>query len=82
MLVTPGVAAAARKNGIVPLAIEGELVPARIVGVVPRYPSIVGDAVVADRQTAADGARHALAGARHDRRALGGRAARKAARQS
>jgi hypothetical protein len=52
VLVTPRVAAAATGNRIVPLAIEGELVPARIVGVVPRFPSIVGDAVVADRQTA------------------------------
>jgi hypothetical protein len=52
VLVTPGVAAAVGEGHIVPLAVEGELVPARIVGIVPRYPSIVGDAVVADRQTA------------------------------
>ena len=52
VLVTPNVAAAASQDRIVPLAIEGELVPARIVGIVPRFPSIVGDAVVADRQTA------------------------------
>jgi hypothetical protein len=53
VLVTPGVAAAAGDDNIVPLSIEGEQVPARIVGVVQRCPSIVGDAVVADRQTAA-----------------------------
>jgi hypothetical protein len=53
VLVTPAVAASAGKDKIVPLAIEGELVPARIVGIVPRYTSIVGGAVVADRQTAA-----------------------------
>jgi hypothetical protein len=52
VLVTPAVAAASGKGRIVPLAIEGELVPARIVGIVPRFQSIVGDAVVADRQTA------------------------------
>jgi hypothetical protein len=52
VLATPDVAAAAGKDQIVPLAIEGELVPARIVGIVPRFPSIVGGAVVADRRTA------------------------------
>ena len=53
VLATPQVAAAAGPNGIIPLQIEGELVAARIVGVVKRFPSIVGDAVVADRVTAA-----------------------------
>jgi hypothetical protein len=53
VLATPHVAAAAGPNGIIPLQVEGELVPARIVGVVDRFPSIVGDAVVADRVTAA-----------------------------
>jgi hypothetical protein len=52
VLATADVAAAAGKDGIVPLAIEGDLVPARIVGIVPRFASIVGGAVVADRQTA------------------------------
>jgi hypothetical protein len=52
VLVTPNVAAAASQDRMVPLVIEGELVTARIVGIVPRFPSIVGDAVVADRQTA------------------------------
>jgi FtsX-like permease family protein len=52
VLATPSVAAAADRNGVVALTIEGEQVPARIVGVVPRYESIVGDAVVADRRTA------------------------------
>jgi hypothetical protein len=53
VLVTPAVAAAASKDRNVPLLIEGELVTARIVGIVPRYRSIVGGAVIADRQTAA-----------------------------
>ena len=48
VLVTPKIAALAGPHGIVPLDIEGESVPARVVGVVQRFPSIVGDAVVAD----------------------------------
>jgi hypothetical protein len=53
VLATPHVAAAAGPHGIIPLQIEGELVAARVVGVVQRFPSIVGDAVIADRVTAA-----------------------------
>jgi hypothetical protein len=53
VLATAGVAAEAGPNGIIPLQIEGEQVPARIVGIVHRFPSIVGDAVIADRQQAA-----------------------------
>lgn len=53
VLATPLLAAAAGPNGILPLQIEGELVAARVVGVVERFPSIVGDAVIADRITAA-----------------------------
>ncbi len=53
VLATPHVVAAAGPNGILPLQIEGELVAARVVGVVERFPSIVGDAVIADRITAA-----------------------------
>jgi hypothetical protein len=53
VLATPGVAAAAGPHGIIPLQIEGELIAARIVGVVRRFPSVVGDAVIADRVTAA-----------------------------
>ena len=52
VLATPGVAAAAGPNHVVAVTIEGEQLPARVVGVVPRYRSIVGEAVVADRQTA------------------------------
>ena len=52
VLVTPNVAAAAGTGRILPLAIEGQVVTARIVGVIRRFPSIVGGAVVADRQTA------------------------------
>jgi hypothetical protein len=52
VLATPRVAAAAGPRGIIPLQIEGEQLAARIVGVVERFPSIVGDAVVADRETA------------------------------
>jgi hypothetical protein len=53
VLVTPNIAAVAGPHGIIPLDIEGESVPARVVGVVQRFPSIVGDAVVADAQQAA-----------------------------
>ena len=48
VLATPAIAAAAGGDGLVPLSVEGESIPARIVGVVQRFPSIVGDAVVAD----------------------------------
>jgi ABC-type antimicrobial peptide transport system permease subunit len=53
VLATPGVVAAAGPRGIIPLEIEGEQVAARIVGTVDRFPSVVGDAVVADREAAA-----------------------------
>jgi hypothetical protein len=53
VLATPQVAAAAGPRGIIPLQIEGEQIAARIVGVVNRFPSIVGEAVIADRVTAA-----------------------------
>jgi hypothetical protein len=53
VLATPQVAVAAGPRGIIPLQVEGELVAARIVGVIGRFPSIVGDAVIADRVTAA-----------------------------
>jgi hypothetical protein len=53
VLATQAVAAEAGPNGIIPLQIEGEQIPARIVGVVHRFPSIVGDAVIADGQQAA-----------------------------
>jgi hypothetical protein len=52
VLATPGVAADADRQGLVALQVEGELVPARIVGVLRRFPSANGDAVVADEQTA------------------------------
>ena len=53
VLATPAVAAAAAPDGTLPLAIEGERIAARVVGVVDRFPSVVGDAVVADRATVA-----------------------------
>jgi hypothetical protein len=53
VLVTPAVASAAGPNGIVPLVVEGEPVAGHVVGVVKRFPSIVGDAVVADLAQAA-----------------------------
>jgi len=53
VLATPHVAAAAGPRGIIPLQVEGEQIPARIVGTVERFPSIVGDAVIVDRVTAA-----------------------------
>ena len=51
VLATERVAAEAGPHGIIPLQIEGEQVAGRIVGRINRFPSIVGDAVVADRQT-------------------------------
>jgi hypothetical protein len=53
VLVTPKVAAAAGPNGIIPIDVEGEQIAARIAGVVQRFPSIQGDAVVADLSQAA-----------------------------
>jgi hypothetical protein len=53
VLATPRVAAEAGPRGIIPLQVEGEQVAARIVGVVRRFPSVVGDVVVADLQQAA-----------------------------
>ena len=47
VLATPRVAAEAGPHGIIPLDVEGEQIAARVVGVVERFPSITGDAVVA-----------------------------------
>ncbi|HZO33633.1 MAG TPA: FtsX-like permease family protein, partial [Gaiellaceae bacterium] len=51
VLVTPSIARDAGPNGVVPLQVEGEQIAAHVVGVIRRFPSIVGDAVIADRQT-------------------------------
>jgi ABC-type antimicrobial peptide transport system permease subunit len=53
VLATPQVASAAGPHGVIPLDIEGEQISARIVGVVKRFPSIQGDAVVAELSQAA-----------------------------
>jgi hypothetical protein len=53
VLATAGVAAQAGPNGIIPLSLEGEQIAGRIVGRLSRFPSVTGDAVVADAQTAA-----------------------------
>ena len=53
VLATRRVADAAARDGTIPLLLEGEQIAARVVGVVDRFPSIEGDAVVADRETAA-----------------------------
>ena len=50
---TPALARAAGPGGLLPLAISGEQVRARVVAVVRRFPSIDGEAVVADRDTIA-----------------------------
>jgi hypothetical protein len=52
ILVTPALARLAGPRGILPLDIEGESIAGRVVGVVQRFPSIVGDAVVADLEQA------------------------------
>ena len=59
VLVTPRVAEAAGPHGVIPLDVEGEQIAARIVGIVQRFPSIQGDAVVADIAQAGDATRHA-----------------------
>jgi hypothetical protein len=46
VLATPRVAAEAGPHGLIPIDVEGEQIAARIVGVVRRFPSIQGDAVV------------------------------------
>ena len=48
VLATSHVAAEAGPHGIIPLQIEGEQIAARVVGTLHRFPSITGDAVVAD----------------------------------
>jgi hypothetical protein len=53
VLVTPHVADAAGTRGVIPIDVEGEQIAARIVGIVQRFPSIRGDAVVADLSQAA-----------------------------
>jgi hypothetical protein len=53
VLATPNVAAAAGPRGVIPIDVEGEQIAARIVGVVQRFPSIQGDAVVAELSQAA-----------------------------
>jgi hypothetical protein len=53
VLATPRIAAAAGLHGLIPLDVEGEQIAARIVGVVQRFPSISGDAVVAELGQAA-----------------------------
>jgi hypothetical protein len=52
VLATTGIAAEAGPHGIIPLQIEGEQIAGRIVGILSRFPSVDGDAVVADRETA------------------------------
>jgi predicted lysophospholipase L1 biosynthesis ABC-type transport system permease subunit len=53
ILATPRVIAEAGPHGIIPLQVEGEQIAARIVGTIRRFPSVAGDAVVADRTDAA-----------------------------
>ena len=53
ILATPALARDAGPHGIIPLDVEGELIAARVVGVVDRFPSIVGDAAVAELSQAA-----------------------------
>ncbi len=52
VLVTPDVAASADTSGDLTLELEGENVPVHVAGVIRRFPSIVGGAVVADRTAA------------------------------
>jgi hypothetical protein len=51
IVATPAVAAAAGSGGIVPLHVEDETLPARIVATTRYFPSVDGDAVVADLAT-------------------------------
>jgi hypothetical protein len=52
VLVTPHVAAEAGPHGVIPLQVEGEQVAGRVVGTLRRFPSVNGDAVVANLETA------------------------------
>jgi len=52
VLASPAVAAAAGPGGIIELSVEGSGISARVVGVVSRFPSSDGEAVVADLQSA------------------------------
>ena len=51
VIVTPDLAAAAGSDGLLPLRITGQPLLARVVGTTSRFPSIDGDAVIADRDT-------------------------------
>jgi hypothetical protein len=53
VLATPRVAEAAGPHGLIPLDVEGEQIAARVVGIIHRFPSIQGDAVVAELSQAA-----------------------------
>lgn len=51
VIVSPAVAAAAGRDRLLPVQIEGTPLLARVVGVANRFPSVDGDFLVADRQT-------------------------------
>src|SRR5205814_10575684 len=53
VIVSPDLAAAAGADGLLPLRITGQPLLARVVGTTKRFPSIDGDAVIADRDTVA-----------------------------
>ncbi|MGB2954278.1 MAG: FtsX-like permease family protein, partial [Gaiellaceae bacterium] len=54
VVVSKGLAAAAGARGVLPLDVEGQRVLARIVGTVSRFPSVHGDAVIADAGSLAE----------------------------
>ena len=51
--VSPELAQAAGADGLLPIDVNGERLPARVVAVVRRFPSVTGQVVVADRDTVA-----------------------------
>jgi hypothetical protein len=53
VVTTPAIAAAAGRDGVLPLEITGQQLLTRVVGVANRFPSVDGDFVLADRQTVA-----------------------------
>jgi FtsX-like permease family protein len=53
VVVTPALAASAGPDRLLPIDIEGTSVVARVVGTTDRFPSVNGDAVLADRQALA-----------------------------
>jgi len=51
VVATPGLAALAGANGIIPLRVPGGSVPVRVVGAIRRFPSVSGELVLGDEHS-------------------------------